>query len=127
MPLPQAKIVPSDRLYVDSSPVGEDLAKIVIIRDKTVAGFGAIGYHQVFLDGRRVASLAANEKLEMLVPSGEHVFGVLPTLSASTSEQFAGGWATYNLDQVLLPGRTYFYRILIDANASSRIQRYLPE
>lgn len=124
----QTVLIPSERVYSSLNlEASENSARVVIVRDQTVSMWGAIGYHQIFLNDRLMASIAAGERLELILKAGEHVFGVIPTLSASTKSEFTGGWAMSNNVQLLESGRTYYFRVLIDGNASSRIQRYFPE
>jgi hypothetical protein len=124
----QAANVPVERVYVDlQTKDPSTAAKVVIVRDKTVAMWGGIGYHQLFIDDKLVASLASGEKFEIFLPPGESVLGVIPALSSSTKQEFTGGWAASNATQTFLAGRTYHFRVLVDGNASSRIQRYFPE
>ncbi len=122
----EASPVPLERQYVQN-PSGDHLATVVFVRDKTVLPWGGYGYHQLFVDGRLVASLAGGESFTLRVEPGDHFLGILPTLSSSTTEEFAGGWRTYTLIQVMLSGTTYYFRVLIDANAASRLQRFIPD
>ena len=120
-----AKPVPQERIYLKLDQSSEDSARVVIVRDFTELYRST--YHQIFLDGKRIATLANGEKLEIFLKPGDYVFGALPTMSADRSEPYSAGFAVYNLDQVLAPRKTYFYRVLIDVNAITRMQRYLPD
>lgn len=126
-PISQAQPVPGERVYVQPTESTANSARVFIVRDDVQMLWGDYGYHQVFLNGKRIATLAKREQLLVNLEPGDYVLGVLFTFGADRTEPYAAGWSVYSLDQTLQSGRTYYYRVLIDGNGASRIQRFLPD
>lgn len=83
------------------------------------------GYLHLFINGTRAASLETGERLALFLAPDEYIFGVKPT-------DYFELYALYSIDQVLQAGKTYYYRLLIEApfvggGALPRLQRFLPE
>jgi hypothetical protein len=120
----KAPEVPPERVYYKSDSDANTAAKVVFVKDEGV--WASIGYHQLFVDGKLAASIKTGERLQFQLSPGDYVFGILPTFLTTTKDEFIGGFSVTSLDQVLQPGKTYYYRILVDAENVSRIQRYVP-
>lgn len=115
-PLLQAKITPDDRVYFHSSN-GASMSTAIFVRDTGFVGGGV--YHHLSINGEKAASIDVGEKVTFRLPSGEYLFGVIPTDPFGTS-------AGFGIDQNLIEGRTYTYRILTDGNSlETRIQRVI--
>lgn len=111
-PSDKAVSVPVNRVYFQSASA-QPFSKITVIRDTGFQGGGV--YVHFFLDEKRAASLDTGEKLTITVLPGQHTLGVHLT------DPF-GAEAVYSIDQNLISGNTYQYRILVDHNGA-RIQR----
>lgn len=122
--LSAAKPVPADRVYYHNSLIAANPAKIVVVKDE--GALMALGYHQFFINGKVAASLRAGERVEFTVDPANYVLGILPVFSKSTQEQFLGGYAVTSLDQSVVAGKTYYYRVLVESDGPSRIQRFVP-
>lgn len=113
VPAPQAQIYLKERLPVQGN------ARTIFVRDTGFIGSGV--FQHIFIDGVKVASLNPGEKVELIVPPGEHILGVQPTDPFGTK-------TLMSIDQDLKADRTYFYRILTDGESfTSTVQRFLPE
>jgi hypothetical protein len=78
----KAKFVPEKRIYKHLNKSATNTAKITVVRDSGLLSSGcAIGF---YLDHELVADLNTSEKVEIYVPSGEHLVG-----AGSPS---GGGW-----------------------------------
>lgn len=119
-----AQVVPPERTYYRTQPQAS-AATVVFVKDEGI--WASIGYHQLFINGKLAASLKTGERLQLQLDPGEHIFGILPTAFATTTEEFAGGYAVTSIDQSLKAGATYYYRILVDGDNTSRIQRFVPQ
>lgn len=124
-PVTTTHVVPSDRVYFKGGSTADASATVVFVKDDGI--WASIGYHQLFLDGKLAASLKSGERLQLQLSPGEYVFGILPVAFTSTKEEFLGGYSVTSIDQSLQAGRTYYYRILVDGDNTSRIQRYVPQ
>jgi hypothetical protein len=124
-PLLAARSVPADRIYYNSAPVSNNPAKIVVVKDEGT--WASFGYHQLFLNGKVAASLRTGERIEFAVDPADYIIGVLPVASTSTQGQSLGGYAITSIDQSVAAGKTYYYRVLVDGDNTSRIQRFIPE
>jgi len=120
----KAAQVPPERVYFQSDSDAKIAAKVVFVKDEGT--WASIGYHQVFIDGKLAASIKSGERLQFQLNPGDYVFGILPTFLTTTKDEFIGGYSVTSVDQVLQPGKTYYYRILVDGESVSRIQRYVP-
>jgi hypothetical protein len=120
-----AQSVPADRVYYSKRATSNLPAKVVIIKDKGT--WASFGYHQLFIDGKVAASLGTGERVELDLDPSDYVLGVLPVAFASTQEQSLTGYAVTSIDQTLNAGKTYYYRVLVDGDNSSRIQRFVPD
>ncbi len=126
--------VPLERQYVQS-PSGDHLATVVFVRDRVVFLLGGPIYHQLFVDGKRVATLDKGESFTLRAEPGEHLLGVLPTaeslsdlsLNSSTVREFAFLFDETTLSQRLLGGTTYYFRVLIGGHGMHRLQRFIPD
>lgn len=115
----EARSVPPERVFLSEKLPVEGNAQAVFLRDVGVTGSGV--YQHLFVNGKKAASLDPREKVEFVLPPGEHIFGVIPT------DPF-GVHALNTIDQELRAGRRYFYRIQTDGNSfRTFIQRSLPE
>lgn len=115
----EATVVPAERIFLSEKVSLLENARAVFLRDVGFTGSGV--YHHLFIDGKKAASLDPGEKVEFVLPPGEHIFGVIPT------DPF-GVHQLNTIDQELKPGRNYFYRIQTDGNSfRTVIQRFLPE
>ena len=123
-PLSQSQPVSAERIYVKAMNTNSSPATLIFVKDEGT--WASIGYHQVFIDGKLVASMKTGERLTIDVDQGDHILGILPVAFASTKDEFLGGYATTSLDQYVRAGISYHYRILVDGDNSSRIQRYVP-
>jgi len=118
-PLTGAKETPSDRVFLSAPQPSTPMAKAVFVRDQGFLGSGV--YQHVYVNGRKAASVDTGEKVELSLEPGEYILGVRPTDAFGTT-------VLYSIDQTLLAGKTYHYRILIDGSSfMSRLQRYLPD
>lgn len=117
-PLNKAQFVPPEKVYLKQELPVEGNATAVFVRDG--AGVGDTLNFHIFIDGKKAASLDLGEKVEFVLPAGEHIFGVIPT------NPF--GVHTLNtIDQELKSGRRYFYRVYMDAiSYRTVIQRFIP-
>ena len=123
--LSTAQLVPPERVYYSAHPTSQNSARIIVIKDEGT--WASFGYHQLFLNGKLVASLRTGERVEFSVDPADYILGVLPVASTSTTGQSIGGYAVTSIDQLLLAGKTYYYRVLVDGDNASRIQRFVPE
>lgn len=115
-PITEAINTPEERIYFKSTQ-GQPSAMVVFIRDQGFTGSGV--YKHLSIDGEKAAAIDVGEKVTLLIPAGEHVFGVMPTDPFGTHAEFS-------IDQKLELDRTYTYRILTDGNSlGSRIQRII--
>lgn len=113
-----AKPVPADRIFLNGALPVEGNARTLFVRDVGLVGSGV--YQNIFIDGRKAASLNPGEKVEFILPPGEHIFGVIPTDAFGTH-------ALNTIDQDLKPDRKYYYRIQTDGNSfRSVVQRFIP-
>jgi len=102
----QSRAVPPDRLlagfhrFAQSSP---ERAKLVVIRDAGLLGAGARA--KLLVDGTPVAILWPGERVEVFVPAGDHILGVVP------QPQLLG--ALIETSSSTSAGRTYHFRISI--------------
>ncbi len=108
------KPVPNKQIYVTFEQSSPDNAKVIVIRDQ--GAFAALNFLHFFVNDQRVASFETGERLTLYLKPGEYLLGVKPT------DPF-GVHAGFSIDQSLLAGRTYRYRLLLDGNAGARIQR----
>lgn len=123
--LSAAQPVPSERVYRTAQSTSQNPARVVIVKDQGT--WASFGYHQIFLNGKVVASIRTGERVEFLLDPADYIVGVLPVASTTTTEQSLGGYAVTSIDQILVAGKTYYYRILVDGDNASRIQRFVPE
>ena len=115
-PLLQAKTTPDTRVYFRANNASA-MSTAIFIRDTGFVGSGV--YIHLSINGEKAASIDVGEKVTFHLPSGDYLFGVIPTDPFGT---FAG----FGLDQILVEGRTYTYRILTDGNSfETRIQRVI--
>lgn len=113
-PLHLAKATPPSRVFYSPSP-SDNQATVVFVRDTGFAGSAV--FNHLSIDGQKAASIDVGETVTFSLPAGEYVFGVVPT------DPF-GSHATFFLDQKLMGGKEYLYRILTDgATLSTRIHR----
>ncbi len=114
-----AQLAPADRVFLAQNLPTEGNVRVLFVRDVGLAGSGV--YQNVFIDGRKAVSLNPGEKVELTLPPGEHIFGVVPTDVFGTN-------ALNSIDQDLKPGRKYYYRIQTDGNSfRTVIQRFIPD
>lgn len=119
IPAKEALAVPKDRIYRTELLSPEGNARTLFIRDRGFSGSGV--YHHLFIDGKKAASLNPGEKVEFILPPGEHIFGVQPT-------DLSGTHSLNTIDQGLKPDKVYFYRIQTDGNSfRTVVQRFIPE
>jgi len=107
--LTEAKSVPANRLYWTDKPKTTNPAKVIIVRDTSVMGLAI--YHKTTIDDKPLAELDQAEKVEVELDAGDYVFGVYIPLY----ERF--------IDQTLVAGKTYTYRISSDESSPPRIVR----
>lgn len=94
-------------------------AQATFVRDVGFTGSGVSDH--LFIDGAKAASLNPGEKVEFVLPPGEHIFGVVPT------DPF-GTHSLNTIDQELKAGKVYFYRIQTDGNSFRTVlQRFIPD
>ena len=118
IPINDAVDVQTDRIFLNNQLNVEGNAVAVFVRD--VGFMGCAVYEHLFIDGKKAASLNPGEKVEFMLPPGEHIFGVIPT------DPF-GTHALNSIDQDLKPDKRYFYRIYADGNSMrTEVQRYVP-
>jgi len=122
-PLQETAQVPSGRIYYQQKGLAKDASRAVFVRDRGYLMGGA--YLHLFINGEKAASLETGERLELLLNPGDYIFGVKPT-------DYLNAYTEYSIDQVLQAGKTYYYRLLIDApfpggGVSPRVQRFKPE
>jgi len=73
IPLVDAKPVPPNRIFTQTSISARDTSSITVVRDIGYLGAGCdFGF---YLDGRLVARLAAGERLSLDVSPGEYILG----------------------------------------------------
>ena len=119
IPMRDAQSVPAERIFRTEQISYEGNARTFFVRDRGFTGSGV--YQHLFIDGNKAASLNPGEKVEFILPPGEHIFGVLPT------DPF-GTHSLNTIDQDLKAGKKYFYRIQTDGNSfRSVVQRFIPE
>ncbi|MDH4100384.1 MAG: hypothetical protein OEV28_07390 [Nitrospirota bacterium] len=119
IPVKDAQYVPSDRVFRTEQGSQEDNAKALFVRDVGFTGGGV--YLHLFIDGIKAASLNPGEKVEFVLPAGEHIFGVVPTDPFKTH-------LMNTIDQELKAEKQYFYRLRIDGNTLKPVvQRFIPE
>lgn len=123
-PISKSNPPPKNRVYASPIVSSSAPARVVIIKDE--GAWASFGYHQIFLNGKVIASLSTGEKLDLTLDPGDYVFGVLPTASPETTKESVLGYAIYSMDQVLQAKKIYYYRVLVDGDNSSRIQRFVP-
>lgn len=116
-PIAEAASAPPERVFREQAS-GENLARAIFVRD---SGFLGAGLSQrLFINGQVAAKLNAGEKVEIFLQPGDYVFGV---------RKEADVFSQYNdnsIDQNLVGGRTYHYRILSDASTyDTRILRVM--
>jgi hypothetical protein len=121
--LKEATQVPADRIYYHQPLSSDGMSKAIFVRDRGYLLGG--GDLHLFINGTRAASLETGERLELLLTPDEYLFGVKPT-------DYFGAYNLYSIDQILQAGKTYYYRLLIEApypggGALPRVQRFLPE
>lgn len=106
---------PKERIFYTQKVSTKSPAKAVFVRDTGFTGAGV--YKHLSINGEKAASLDVGERADFVLEPGEYVFSVIPTDAFGTHNDYA-------IDQVLQPGRTYFYRVLTDGNSMmTRIQR----
>lgn len=111
--------IPAERVFRTEQLPLEGNVKVIFVRD--VGLLGVAVYQHLYIDGSKAASLNSGEKVEFILPPGEHIFGAIPT------DPF-GTHALNTIDQDLKPGRQYFYRIQTDGNSfRTVVQRFLPD
>ena len=119
IPTKDAQAVPDNRIFRAERLPYEGNARALFVRDVGLTGSAV--YQHLFIDGKIAASLNPGEKVEFVLPPGEHIFGVVPTDPFGTN-------SLNTIDQDMKPGKRYFYRIQTDGNSfRSVVQRYLPE
>lgn len=106
--------VPDKQVYVKFEQSDPRNATVVVVRDQ--GALAALNFLHFFINDQRVASFETGERLVLHLKPGDYVLGVKPT------DPF-GVHAGFSIDQTLLAGRTYRYRLLLDGNAGTRIQR----
>ena len=107
--------IPHERIFFTTTPKSTNPpARVIFIRDVGFTGT-AVDFH-LSLDGKRDASLAPGERWEIELAPGVYLFGVIPT-------NILGEHAEYVLDQTLLTGQEYHYRLLAAIWSGVRIQR----
>jgi hypothetical protein len=116
VPRGEATPVPSERILFTVLPKSADPAHVVFVRDTGFVGAG-VNYH-LSINGQRAASFATGERWEVKLDPGTYLFGVIPT-------DLFGAHSEYILDQTLLPGQGYQYRLLSTGAGKGgfRIQR----
>jgi hypothetical protein len=72
----KAKWVPKERIYKESKKSAKNNSKITLVRDSGLSG--AACSYGFYLDYELVADLNTSEKVEIYVPSGEHLLGLAP-------------------------------------------------
>jgi len=115
----EVKSVAMERVFrPDALPLANN-ARAVFVRDSGVSGGG--GYQHLYIDGKKAASLNPGEKVEFMLPPGQHVFGATPT----------DGSATYSLNTIaqdLKADKSYFYRLQTEGSSSrTALQRFIPD
>lgn len=114
----EAKFAPAEQIFLNSQLPSLGNAQVIFVRDIGFLGSGV--YQNLFIDGQKAASLNPGEKVQFVLPPGEHIFGVIPT------DPF-GTHALNTIDQDLKPNKQYFYRIQTDGNSfRSVVQRFFP-
>lgn len=92
---------------------GDGLSPVIVVRDRGFMGSGV--YQALKVDGALVAKLDPGEAVTLYIPSGDHVFGVIPTpdiLDAHTIQE-----VSVRIER----GRTHYLRISIGPEGTSRI------
>jgi hypothetical protein len=114
----EATQAPETQVRFHNNLPAQGNARAVFVRDTGL--FGAGVFQHLFIDGEEAAVLNPGEKVELILPPGEHIFGVQPT------DPF--GFATMNsIDQDLKADRSYFYRIMMQGeDGMSTVQRFIP-
>lgn len=109
----QLRVAPQSQVYFLSQAKTNETAQAIFVRDS--GALASLNFLHLYIDGKKAASLNTAEMVEVTLPKGEHVFGVVPT------DPF-GMRAIYSIDQELKPGRIYHYRLII-TDSGVRIQR----
>ncbi|MGB7194983.1 MAG: hypothetical protein WBD81_16135 [Collimonas pratensis] len=118
IPINSARSVPMERIFrADALPLANS-ARAVFVRDG--GSSGAAAYQQLYIDGKKAASLNPGEKIEFMLTPGQHVFGALPADVFNTQ-------SLSTINQDLKADQTYFYRIQTEGNSlRATVQRFVP-
>lgn len=118
IPMQEAKNVPADRIFQTERLSQDGNVRAYFARDAGM--YGNLVYIDLYIDGKKVASLNPGEKVEFDLPPGEHLFGVIQANRRNA--------APNTIDQELKSGRQYFYRITTEeGSATATLQRFIPE
>lgn len=111
----EATKVPVERVFRTDLLDLEGNVRVMFVRDRSNMINNA--YNHLWIDGNKAASLDPGEKIEFILKPGDHIFGVIPT------NPF-GVYQINTIDQNLILGKHYYYRIKTDANYRTDLQRF---
>lgn len=113
----QATEVPKERRYSTPPSASVTPAKAVIVRDTGLFGSGVNVHFSV--NGQRAATFSTGERLALTLDPGTYIFGVLQSITFGSMQE-------KNIETRLEPGTTYYYRIMLEDQTGTSIQRYFP-
>lgn len=113
----QARDVPKERHYRAPPVTSTNPARAVIVRDTGLYGSGLNVHFSV--NGQRTATFSTGERLALTLDPGTYIFGVLQSVTLGSTQE-------KNIETRLEPGITYYYRIMLEEQTGTSIQRYFP-
>lgn len=121
-PVTLSEAIPAsaERVLALQDPINGPSGRIVVTRDKGWAGSACL--YALYIDGVLAARLETHESATFLIPAGEHL------LRSGRDPQGRGLCATFQnewtqRETTLQPGETKHFRLTIDANGRTDIQR----
>ncbi len=112
-----AKATPPERVYSPLTRASLKEPNVTIVRDSGFYGSG-LNIH-LSLNGQKLATMDAGEKLELRLQPDTYVFGVLPSITL-------GSVLERSIETKIESEKKYFFRIMIEDMVGTSIQRYFP-
>ncbi|HRP25452.1 MAG TPA: hypothetical protein PK205_16495 [Promineifilum sp.] len=113
----QARDVPKERHHSTPTVTSKNPARAVVVRDTGLYGSGLNVHFSI--NGERTATFSTGERLAVTLDPGIYIFGVLQSVTLGSVQE-------KNIETRLEPGATYYYRIMIEDQTGTSIQRYFP-
>jgi len=110
--------VPQERVFFKVLPKSSDPARATFVRDAWLLPTAPINI-RISVNGEFAAAFAAGERWEVALDPGDYLFG----LRVTTLEGEPMTFHERIIDQTLLPGTRYQYRMLLDPAIGWLLQR----